>query len=83
MNPFPDLLNQEVEKTMTYSAQDIENKLDQLAQVMAAREDRDVYLPLFQRLEAELAKLKSQETDMDRILQRAALLQVDQLSIAV
>jgi hypothetical protein len=68
---------------MTYSAQDIENKLDQLAQVMAAREDRDVYLPLFQRLEAELAKLKSQETDMDRILQRAALLQVDQLSIAV
>lgn len=54
---------------MTYSAQDIENKLDQLAQVMAAREDRDVYLPLFQRLEAELAKLKSQETDMDRILQ--------------
>lgn len=68
---------------MTYSAQDIENKLAQLAQVMAAREDRDVYLPLFQRLEAELAKLKSQETDMDRILQRAALLQVDQLSIAV
>lgn len=67
---------------MTYSTRDIETKLDQLARIMAAREDRKVYLPLYQRLEEELANLKSQETDMDRILQRAAALDPRRLSIA-
>ena len=68
---------------MTYSTCDIETKLDQLARIMAAREDRMVYLPLYQRLEEELANLKSQETDMDRILRRAASLGPGGLSIAV
>lgn len=57
---------------MTYSACDIEAKLDQLARIMAVREDRMVYLSLYQRLEEELANLKSQESDIDRILRRAA-----------
>jgi hypothetical protein len=67
---------------MTYSAHDIEAKLNQLALIMAAREDREIFLPLYQRLEKELENMRSQATDMDRILQRAANLSPGGLAIA-
>ncbi|MEX5600399.1 hypothetical protein [Pseudophaeobacter sp. C1-32P7] len=59
-------------KSMTYTRSNIEAKLDQLAQIIAGREDGRVFLPLYQRLEAELAALETAESDMDRILRRAA-----------
>ncbi len=67
---------------MTYSVQEIDDKLNQLALIMAAREDRVVFMPLYQRLQKELENLRTQETDMGHILQRAANLKSGVLSIA-
>lgn len=57
---------------MTYTRSDIEAKLDQLALIIEGREDGEEFLLLFQRLEAEQAALKTAQSDMDRILRRAA-----------
>lgn len=57
---------------MTYTRSDIEAKLDQLALILEGREDGEEFLLLFQRLEAELASRETAQSDMQRILQRAA-----------
>lgn len=57
---------------MTYTRSDIEAKLDQLALIIEGREDGEEFLLLFQRLEAELASRETAQSDMQRILQRAA-----------
>lgn len=57
---------------MTYTRSDIEAKLNQLAHIIAGREDGETFLPLFRRLEAELASRETAQSDMQRILQRAA-----------
>lgn len=57
---------------MTYTRSDIEAKLDQLALIIEGREDGEEFLLLFQRLEAELTSRETAQSDMQRILQRAA-----------
>lgn len=57
---------------MTYTRSDIEAELDQLALILDGREDGEEFLLFFQRLEAELASRETAQSDMQRILQRAA-----------
>lgn len=56
---------------MTYAKSDIEEKLAQLATIIAQRTDGIVYLPLYQRLEEELARCESELSAMERVMQRA------------
>lgn len=53
--------------------QQIEDGLDRLSEIIVAiGKDGHKLLPIYKRLESELAKLKEQDTDMSAIFARAA-----------